>query len=239
MKKLTLTLVSVLGLVALTPALLAQSTPGGTVITNRASATYSDGTNSFTTVSNTVTTTVSNVAGISITPDAGVNPTVVAGQSGVLFQFTLTNTGNITDNFLFKATGASIRTVTSGTTAVTVTRAVIDVDNSSTINAGDTDILTNGSDVTSANVLQAGTLTVLVELTVNAGGTAGDTVQVLLGDNAAQPANLSGNEVRTVNATSVNGRREDVGDITATLQDDAELVLTKTAPAGPVALGSN
>jgi len=239
MKKLVVSLLLTCALVALAGELMAQSTPGGTVITNRASATYSDGTNSFTTVSNTVTTTVSNVAGISITPDAGVNPSVVSGQTAVLFQFNLSNSGNIADNFLFKAAGASVRTVTSGTTTATVTRAVIDVDGSNTINAGDTDILTNGADVTSANVPQAASITVLVELTVNAGAAAGDTVQVLLGDNASQAANLSANEVRTVNVTPVNGRREDIGDITATVQEDVLLVLTKTVPAGPVALGSS
>src|SRR5215470_3526876 len=113
MRKITALLTFSLGALAFASALWAQSTPGGTVISNRATATYSDGTNSFTTVSNTVTTTVSNVAGLSITPDAGINPSVVSGQTGVLFQFSLTNTGNITDNFLFKASGASIRTVTT------------------------------------------------------------------------------------------------------------------------------
>jgi len=239
MKKPIVALLLTLGIAALTGETLAQSTPGGTVITNRASATYSDGTNNFTTVSNTVTTTVSNVAGISITPDAGLNPSVVSGQTAVLFQFSVTNSGNISDNFLFKASGASVRTVTSGTTTATLTRAVIDVDGSNTINAGDTDILTNVADVTSANVAQAASITVLVEVTVNAGATAGDTVQVLLGDNPSQAANLSANEVRTVNVTPVNGRREDIGDITATVQEDVLLVLTKTVPAGPVALGSN
>ncbi len=239
MKKTAISLLLLLAVASFADTLFAQSTPGGTVISNRATATYSDGTNSFTTVSNTVTTTVSNVAGLSITPDAGVNPSVVSGQTGVLFQFTLTNTGNISDSFLFAASGASIRAVTSGTTTVTLTRAVIDVDNSNTINGGDTDILTNGAAVTSALVAQAGTLSVLVELTVNGGATAGDTLQILVGDNANQAANLSANEVRTVDVTPVNGRREDTGDITATIQDDAQLQLTKTVPAGPVALGSN
>src|SRR5438093_4683840 len=216
MNKFAIALLLTLGLQALAPSILAQSTPGGTVIVNRASATYSDGTNSFTALSNTVTTTVANVAGISITPDAGVNPAVVSGQSGVLFQFTLVNTGNLTDNFLFKASGSSFRAVTTGTTTVTMTRAVIDVDNSSSISAGDTDILTNGADVTSANVAQGGTLIVLVELTINAGAPGGEPLQVLLGDQASQGANLSANEVRTVNVTPVNGRREDLGAITAT-----------------------
>jgi hypothetical protein len=227
------------GSVLFATVLSAQSTPGGTVITNRATATYSDGTNSFTAVSNTVTTIVSNVAGISVTPDAGVNPPVVSVQTGVLFQFNVSNTGNVTDNFLFKAAGASLRALTTGAASVTVTRAVIDVNGSSVIDGGDTDIFTNAADVTSAAVAQGAGITVLVELTVNAGANPGDTVQVILGDDANQAVNLSANEVRTVNGSTVNSRREDRGDITATVQDDAQLILTDTVPAGPVALGSN
>lgn len=217
-------------------------TPGGTTISNQASATYSDGTNSYSTVSNTVTVTVSLVSGLTITPDAGSNPTVVAGQTLVVYNFTVTNTGNFTDQVRFLASGASARVSGPGT----ITRAVIDVDNSSTINAGDTDIFTNGAAVVSANVLQNGSIRVLVEVTVNAGATAGQTVQVLLGDAATggpsfdnQAANTSANEVRTESALSVNGRREARGDISATVVDDAALRLALTAPAGPVALGSD
>ena len=110
---------------AIVCALSAQSTaqtPGGTTISNQASATYSDGTNSYSTVSNTVTVTVSNVSGLAITPDAGSNPTVVAGQTGVLYNFTVTNTGNFTDQVRFLASGASVRVVGPGT----ITQAVID-----------------------------------------------------------------------------------------------------------------
>jgi hypothetical protein len=217
-------------------------TPGGTAISNQASATYSDGTNSYSTVSNTVTVTVSNVSGLAITPDAGTNPTVVAGQTGVIYNFTVTNTGNFTDQVRFLASGASVRVVGPGT----VTRAVIDVDNSGTINAGDTDIKTNGADVLSANVAQNGTIHVLVEASVSSGATGGQTVQILLGDAATggpsfdnQPANSSANEVRTVSASSVNGLREAQGDISATVVNDTLLQLTLTAPAGPVNLASD
>src|SRR5437870_11801292 len=99
-------------------------TPGGTTISNQASATYSDGTNSYSTVSNTVTVTVSNVSGLAITPDAGSNPTVVAGETGVLYNFTVTNTGNFTDKVHFLTGSATL--VGPGT----ITRVVIDVDNS-------------------------------------------------------------------------------------------------------------
>jgi hypothetical protein len=220
----------------------AAQTPGGTTISNQASASYTDGTNTYNTVSNTVTVTVSNVSGVAITPDAGSNPTVVAGQTAVIYNFTVTNSGNFTDQVRFLASGASVRVVGPGT----ITRAVIDVDSSGTINAGDTDIKTNGADVLSANIAQAATIHVLVEASVNSGATAGQTVQILLGDAASgspsfdnQAANTSANEVRTVSASSVNGLREARGDITATVVNDTLLQLTLTAPAGPVSLGSD
>jgi hypothetical protein len=210
-------------------------TPGGTTISNQASATYSDGTNSYSTVSNIVTVTVSNVSGITITPDAGTTASVVASQTGVLYNFTVNNTGNFTDAVHFLASGASVRVVGPGT----VTRAVIDVDNSGTINAGDTDIMIAAVD--SANILQNGNIHVLVEVSINAGATAGQSVQVLLGDAAAdnQAADLSTNEVRTVSSSSVNGQREARGDITASVVTDSSLRLRLTAPSGPVNLGSD
>src|SRR5215472_9841788 len=221
---------------------VAAQTPGGTTITNQASATYSDGTNSYSTVSNVVTVTVSNVSGLAITPDAGTNPTVVAGQTAVLYNFTVTNTGNFPDQVRFLSGGASVRLVGPGT----ITRAVIDVDGSGTINGGDTDIKTNGADVLSASINQNANIHVLVEVSVNAGATSGQTVQVLLGDAATggpsfenQPANTSANEVRTVSLSSVNGLREARGDISATVVDDALLRLTLTAPSGPVPIGSD
>ena len=217
-------------------------TPGGTAITNQATATYSDGTSNYTAASNVVTITVSNVSGLAITPDAGTNPTVVAGQTGVIYNFTVTNTGNFADQVRFLASGASTRVAGPGT----ITRAVIDVDNSGTINAGDIDIKTNGADVISASMAQNGSLHVLVEASINANASAGQNVQIILGDATAggpsyenQAADSSANEVRTVATTSVNGMREAKGDIAAAVVNDALMQLTLTAPAGPVNLGSD
>ncbi|MFN2515777.1 MAG: hypothetical protein ABR556_06145, partial [Pyrinomonadaceae bacterium] len=242
---ITLTLPRVIALLAIAAAFSMQTvaqTPGGTVITNQASATYSDGTNSYSTISNTVTVTVSNVSGLAITPDAGSNPTVVAGQTGVIYNFTVTNTGNFTDQVRFLASGASVRVSGPGV----ITQAVIDVDSSGTINAGDTDVKTNVADVVSATIAQNGNISVLVEVSVNAGATAGQSVQILLGDAATgspsfdnQAADSSANEVQTVSGASVNGLREARGDISATVVDDALLQLSLTAPAGPVNQGSD
>ena len=223
---------------ALSGRTIAQ-TPGGTVISNTASASYSDGTNTYETVSNTVTVTVSNVSGLAITPDAGSNPTVVAGQTLVLFSFTVTNTGNFTDKVHFVPGSAHL------TGPGTITRAVIDVAGPGAIDGGDTDIL--GAAVDSADISQNGSINVLVEVSINAGATAGQVVQVFLGDaatgspsfdNQAVAAPNAG-EVRTVSSSSVNGQREARGDISVSVVNDALLQLSLGYPSGPVALGSD
>ena len=241
----TVAIARVLIILAIACALCGRAvaqTAGGTVISNQASATYSDGTNSYSTVSNTVTVTVSNVSGLAITPDAGSNPTVVAGQTAVLYNFTVTNTGNFSDQVHFLAGGASASVTGPGT----ITNVVIDLDNSGTINGGDTSLM--GAAVDSAAIAQNGSINVLVEVSVNGGATAGQTVQVTLGDAATggpsfdnQPvAAPSTHEVSTVSGASVNGQREAKGDISATVVNDALLRLTLTdAPAGPVDLGAD
>ncbi len=236
-------------LVARTLALLALAcvlcspafaqTPGGTTISNQASATYSDGTNSYSTISNTVTVTVSLVSGLTITPDAGTSltdPTVVSGQALSRYGFTVTNTGNFTDQVRFASGSAQVNAPHS------VIRAYIDADNSNTFNGGDTDVTSGGL---SGNVLQNGSFTVVVEVAVGAAA-SGSFVTVYLGDASTggpsfdnQPANLSAAEVRTESALSVNGQREARGDVSSTVVDDALLRLELTAPPGPVPVGSN
>ena len=237
----------IIATIAIVCAIVGQAfgqTAADTQIQNQASATYSDGSGgSYSTVSNTVIVTVAKVSGLTITPDAATDPSVVPGQTGVVFSFRVTNTGNFTDQVRFLASGASVR-LAVGSPAV-VTRAVIDVNNSGNIEGGDTDIFTNGGDVLSANVAQNGFFNVLVEVSINAGATGGQTVQVFLGDASTggpsfdnQAADTSANEVRTVSGASVNGLREARGDRSATVDNDAQLDLSLTAPAGPVPLAS-
>jgi hypothetical protein len=221
----------------------AQTTPADTQIQNQASATYSDGSGaSYSTVSNTVTVTVAKVSGLAITPDGASDPNVVPGQTGVLFNFVVENTGNFSDEVLFLSGGASV--YLSGTSPATITRAVIDEDNNG-FDSGDVDIFTNGADVTSASISQGNSINVLVEVNINGTASAGETVQVFLGDAGTgsptfdnQAVVSSANEVRTVSTASVNGVREARGDRSVTVANDAILQLSLTAPTGPVPLGS-
>ena len=245
-------LIVVLAICCVLAAPAFAQTDGGTDIQNTASASYSDGgTNTYEVFSNTVTVKVSNVAGLSITPDGGALASqVVAGETGVLYNFTVTNTGNFSDRVQFLAAGASIRL--SGTASATITRAVMDHPTLGTpnqIDASDTDILGNAAVVTSPVMARNTSIRVLVEVTVGAGATSGQTIVVTLGDAAtdSQNADNSANEVRTshpagtvvTNGDAVNHNVEASGDITATVQADAQIQLSLTAPTGPVPLGSN
>lgn len=218
-------------------------TPGGSVITNSASATFTDSDGQiFSAVSNTVSTTVANVAGLTITPDAGTRATVVSGQGGVNFVFRLTNTGNFANQIRFLASGASITITGPGT----VTAGAIDVNGNGAIDGGDTDIFGNGADVLSASLAMGAHIDVVVLASVNANATAPSVINVRLGDAAtgspsfdSQTADTSAHEVRTVSSSAVNGILEGRGDISASVENDAGLLLTLTAPPGPLALGAD
>src|SRR3954466_7185897 len=236
-----LSVLAVLALCAVTS--FAQTTSGGTQIQNRASATYSDGTNSYSVNSNTVTVTVANVAGLTITPDGGSVPTVVAGQTSVDFTFTVTNSGNFATQVRFPALGAGI--VTSG--PVTVTQAVVDVTGNG-LGAGDVDILGNASAVlypsASPYLARNASFNVVVRVTVNAGSNAGDTISVQLGDASGDNQNSNGSaaEVRTsvpASVTLTGSESEAVGTISTSVENDAKLQVELTVPSGPVAVGSN
>jgi hypothetical protein len=222
---------------------LGQATSGGTQIQNRASATYSDGSNSYSVVSNTVTVTVANVAGLTITPDGGSIPTVVAGQTSVDFTFTVTNSGNFATQVRFPAGGAAI--VPSSN--VTVTQAVIDT-NGNGIDGSDINILSNGSPVlypsSSPYLARNASFNVIVRVTVNSNAASGSTVSVTLGDASGDnvASNGSAAEVRTSvpsGVTLTGPESEAIGSISTTVENDAQLRVDLSVPAGPVALGSN
>ncbi|MGP6156940.1 MAG: hypothetical protein ACLPYS_05420 [Vulcanimicrobiaceae bacterium] len=104
------------------------ASPGGTSITNVASATYSDGNNSlYAAQSNQVVITTAAVGALLVTPNDSSCSNAFAVGSLVKETFTITNTSNIADAYTITSASTSAGTLTgisfigaSGTTPVSV-----------------------------------------------------------------------------------------------------------------------
>lgn len=250
--KFTLRLLAVLALACVMGApALAQQTPGGTVITNTATATYTDSANTpYSTKSSPVTVTVANVSGLKITPDGQSDPTVVAGQTSVKFVFTVTNLGNFDDQVRFLASGGAGTPSGSITSSGpgTITDAFIDLNANNSQDGGEASLFANGAVVNQAINHSGDALddfNVVVVISISIAASSGQTVRVQLGNEvgASPYDNLAttgaGNEVRTVGA-SANGAKQAGGDISAAVANDAQLqVSLGAAPLGSAALGSD
>lgn len=108
--KTRLTLVAAASLLAVAHgASAATPTAAGTLITNQASATYTDTTGTKTVQSNVVTTTVQQVASLTIN-----NGTTKSGAAGtqVVFAHSVTNTGNGPDTFALSQTNTGALALT-------------------------------------------------------------------------------------------------------------------------------
>ncbi|HVG38903.1 MAG TPA: hypothetical protein VM870_06425 [Pyrinomonadaceae bacterium] len=191
---------------------LAQ-TAGGVVISNTATATYSDGTQTYNATSNTVTVTVANVAGLTITPDETSSSASVPAGVSSNYTFTVTNTSNFSNVVQFGTTGVAYQLSGAGSSGATVTQAFVDADNSGTFNTGDVDITTAGAQ--SASLAMNASVTVIIRVT-SASNASGD-LTVTLGDASTggasfdnQAHSATGNDVFTVTA-GINGQREAKG----------------------------
>ncbi|MDQ3439916.1 MAG: hypothetical protein M3478_06150, partial [Planctomycetota bacterium] len=178
-----------------------------------ATATYSDGTQTYNATSNTVTVTVANVAGLTITPDETTSSASVPAGTSSDYSFTVTNTGNFANVVQFGTTGVAYQLSGAGSTGATVTQAFVDADNSGTFNGGDVDITTAGAQ--SASLAMGTSVTVIIRVT-SASNASGD-LTVTLGDATTggatfdnQAHSATGNDVFTVTA-GINGQREAKG----------------------------
>jgi hypothetical protein len=81
----------------------ADGTPVGVPITNKATATFSDGTTTYDTTSNEVTINVAEVAGIALAAQTPSNQTPIAGST-LSVDFVITNTGNDPTQFFIPGT---------------------------------------------------------------------------------------------------------------------------------------
>src|SRR4051812_37900753 len=102
----------------------------GTVITNRAEATYEDGSGvSYNAVSETVTVTIAAVAGIVVTPDETAPSNTIAPHDQATRLFRVCNTGNNPDTFTLTALEV--------TAPISVSAISFDTDNNGDLINGD------------------------------------------------------------------------------------------------------
>src|SRR5262249_33335460 len=117
----------------LTARAIEQPTDAGSVISNRAEASYSDGSGgNYSTVSPTVTVTVLPVATLVVTPDETASSETVAPQDQVTRLFRVCNTGNNVDTI--KLTRFAL------TSPATLAGLYFDNDQSGTVTNGDAPI---------------------------------------------------------------------------------------------------
>src|SRR5260370_37383931 len=179
---------------------LEGSTDAGTVISNRAEATYQDATGeSFTTVSPTVTVTVLAVATLVVTPDETVPSDTVVPHERVTRLFRVCNTGNTADTFSLTSFDL--------TAPATLNALYFDSDGSGTLNDGDAPIRLNES--ASPRLSPGGCIGVLAVIGTN-DVPPQSTVRITL-------------VARSNSANAVNGRGQDSGVIIKAVCQGARL----------------
>ncbi|MFZ0747839.1 MAG: hypothetical protein WAM70_00670 [Pyrinomonadaceae bacterium] len=176
------------------------SSPGGSIITNQARATYSDSTGeTFETVSETVTLTVLAVASITVTPDETTASDTVGPREQLTRAFRVCNTGNTPDRVTL--------TQSSITLPAVITALYFDNDGSGTVTAGDELITLNQT--VSPQLAPNGCVSVLAVIDTN--------------DVAAQSTLTISITARSTASGAVNGRNEDAGTIINAVGSGARL----------------
>jgi uncharacterized repeat protein (TIGR01451 family) len=195
---------------------LEGSSGAGTVISNRAEATYQDETGeSFTTVSPTVTVTILAVATLIVTPDETVPSDTVVAHERPTRLFRVCNTGNTADTF-------SVISVDL-TAPATLNALYFDSDGSGTLNDGDAAIRLNES--ASPQLLPGGCIGVLAVIDTN-DVPAQSNVKITL-------------MARSNSANSVNGRGQDAGVIINAVGQGARLTDPRDSGLPPSKLINN
>lgn len=185
---------------------LAAGTPAGTVISNTASATYTDANgNALSAVSNTVTTTVSQVAALTVDP----NNALGADPGDVLYYaHVVTNGGNEADTI----------DVTVASSQGWTVALFHDVNGDGAFDGGDIPLADSDGDLVpdTGSLPADGPFNILVQVTVPV-GTADGTV-----------------DVTTVTGTSTfNTGVSDTATDTTTVAAPALTILKSVSPAGP------
>jgi hypothetical protein len=204
------------------PAL--ASTPAGTAISNTATATYSDGVNTYNSQSNTVTTTVQNAPAMTIAPPQAVpGANTVSPGGSVTDVYTLTNTGNAAGYFQLSGALGVANGVTAGQGTFTqfVVNAGSGNQNFATV-AAVNNYLSTGNAGGPFLTAVSSTITISVQYTANIG--ASGTITTNVTANITQPAG-SGTTQQTSTPNTVGQYNDPV-------VADARMDLQKLAVVG-------
>ncbi|HKW15215.1 MAG TPA: hypothetical protein VJS69_12075 [Candidatus Krumholzibacteria bacterium] len=174
-----------IALVMMASSALAQTTPAGTQIRNRASATYQDlSGNTYTSLSNEVVTIVLPVYGVSILPDdSGQTPpttpamtqNAIGGQT-MFYTYTLSNTGNDNDTYsIVPLLDAANTTMTLALAGITVYR---DVNSNGVVDPGEPAISSGGVAGNLGPIAAGTSVNLIVTYAVSGTATAGQVAYV-------------------------------------------------------------
>lgn len=230
--RLFLGLAAIGGSLAIVLPAVADGVGAGQAITNKATASYDDGTTTYNATSNTVEIKVAEVAGIAVTVTSPTNPSANAGEVRDVI-FTINNIGNDATQFVIPApqlTNVVDFEILGTPQIISVNGTATSFDLQPGVSSGSyfpsgTGAIPVAPDVTiapdgtvTAGTGQGGKVQVRVQVRVKAGATVGATTNVTLGDTTtanAQNADQAGtlaNDLRTqdnldgtVGESSING----------------------------------
>lgn len=195
----------------------AQGTLAGTLIDNKATATFDTPSGAQTIESNTVSLTVDELLNVTVASADSGDITVTPGATNRILRFTVTNSGNGQEGFTLSANG----TVGGDDFNPTITSIVLDSNNNGTYDAGVDTVYTAGSN---DPVLAAdGSIRVFVLATIPAGATDGQKGIIEL---TATAKTGSGTPGTTFAGQGQGGGNAVVGATTATATDDGRFAVS-------------
>ncbi len=231
----------------------ADPTPLGTEITNKATATFTDGTTTYDTISNVVVISVSEIAGIALR--AGATPTVSPLQGQIFsIEYTITNIGNDPTQFFIPGQVTFSNPGNFSQSALTdATQIEIIAVNGVALSSGPRVSAVGGETgallgATLGSILPGKTVTIRVPVQVSLTAPTGATTTVTIGQTLTAPpdpetdtrsSDRAGNinnslDIYTFDNTTVSGA---TGETNATSPTNG--VREAMVTSGSIAVGSN
>ena len=170
--------------------------PGGAILLNKVTATYSDiGGKTYTAESNIVEISIREVRGAALTITSGENQQVAMIPGGKVYSVhTLSNNGNVTEAYALTAANV---TGSGDTLDASALKIYLDADGNGVLNGTE-----GNTAITSANVAAGASVKLIVESVLPATMAVSDTLKVTL--DAKDGANNVASSTNTINITFKN-----------------------------------